>query len=128
MRSDHLEAPDLQRVSIAVRAASDKKADRVVVLDVSELLAITDHFVICSGGNDRQVRTIADAVIERLKDEAGSKPLRTEGAREAGWILLDYGDLVVHVFLTEVREYYDLERLWKDAPRVELAGTGEALA
>ena len=128
MRRDHLEQPDVERVGLAARAAADKKADGVVVLDVSELLVITDHFLICSGTNDRQVKTISEAVQERLREDGGVKPLRTEGEREGGWILLDYGDFVVHVFLAEVREYYDLERLWKDAPRVELAGIGEALA
>ena len=108
---------DLCRV--AVRAAADKKADRPVILDVGRLLGIVDAFVICSAGNDRQVRTIADEVERMVKEEGCTSPLRVEGKNEATWILLDYGDLIVHVFLDEWRAYYDLERLWKDAPRVE---------
>ena len=104
---------------LAARAAADKKAERPVVLDVGQLLGIVDAFVICSGGNDRQVRTIADEVERRVKHEAGESPLRVEGKDEATWILLDYGDMIVHVFLDEWRAYYDLERLWKDAPRVD---------
>ncbi len=104
---------------MAARAAADKKAERPVVLDVGQLLGIVDAFVICSGGNDRQVRTVADEVERRVKHEGGVSPLRVEGKDEATWILLDYGDMIVHVFLDEWRLYYDLERLWKDAPRVE---------
>ncbi len=113
----------LGSVEAAVRAANDKKAHDVVVLDVSELLVITDHFVICSGSSERQVRTIADEIVKELK-EMGRAPLRREGEREAGWVLIDYGEFVVHVFLDEIRGYYDLERLWKDAPRVELVEAG----
>ena len=93
----------------AAAAASDKQARDVVVLDVSEPLVICDYFVICSGSNDRQVRAIAEAVEQACREE---------GAREAQWILLDFIDVVVHVFHQEEREYYDLERLWRDAPVV----------
>jgi ribosome-associated protein len=110
-----LTAQDL--VSKAARAAADKKAKDPVVLDVSELLVITDYFLICSGTSDRQVRTIAEEVETKLR-ESGSRPLRREGAAEGRWVLLDYGDFVVHVFVEEDREYYELERLWKDAPRL----------
>lgn len=103
----------------AAEAASSKKADRIVILDVSQLLVITDHFLICSGNTDRQVKTIADEVERRLKNDFGRKPYRREGEREARWVLLDYVDFVVHVFHKEDREYYDLERLWKDADRIE---------
>ena len=99
----------------AAEAASDKKAERIVVLDVSEQLVITDFFLICSGNTPRQVRTIADEVERRLAEARGIKPFRREGAREARWVLLDYVDFVVHVFHTDDREYYDLERLWADA-------------
>lgn len=102
----------------AAEAASSKKADRVVILDVSQLLVITDHFLVCSGRNDRQVRTIADEVEKRLQEAHRVKPFRREGEREGRWILLDYVDFVVHVFGPEERDYYDLERLWADAPRV----------
>jgi ribosome-associated protein len=101
----------------AAAAASDKQARDVRVLDVSEPLVISDYFVICSGTNDRQVRAIAEEV-ERACRVEGARPLRREGEREARWILLDFVDFVVHVFLQEEREYYDLERLWRDAPVV----------
>ena len=100
---------------MAAEAASSKKAERIVILDVSEQLVITDHFVICSGRNERQVATIADEVVKRLQQDASVKPYRREGEREARWILLDYVDFVVHVFHEEDRDYYDLERLWSDA-------------
>lgn len=115
----------LDQVGCAVRAAADKKAADVVTLDVRETIGITDYFVICSGSSDRQVKTIAEEVTKQLK-AVGSKPVRREGDREGGWILLDYGDFVVHVFAAEAREYYDLERLWKDAPRVRPLADGEA--
>ncbi len=109
-------APSTELVLQAAEAASSKKAERIVVLDVSDLLVITDHFLICSGNNERQVRTIADEVEKRLQEERGVKPFRREGQREGRWILLDYVDFVVHVFGPEERDYYDLERLWADAP------------
>ncbi len=90
-------------------------------MDVSEQLRITDHFVICSAGNERQVRTIAEEVERSLSLGRNLKPFRREGEREGRWVLLDYVDFVVHVFLAEVRDYYDLERLWSDAPVVSLA-------
>lgn len=100
----------------AAAAAASKKAERIVILDVSRQLVITDYFVICSGTNERQVRTIAEEVEKRLAAVFSMKPFRSEGEREARWVLLDYVDFVVHVFLREQREYYDLERLWSDAP------------
>jgi ribosome-associated protein len=103
---------------VAARAAADKKGDATVVLEMGPLLSITDAFVITSGGNTRQVRTIADEVEQRVKAVGAGGPHRVEGLDDARWILLDYGDVVVHVFLEEVRRYYDLERLWADAPRV----------
>ena len=102
----------------AARAAADKKANDIVVLDVSEILVITDHFLICSGNTERQVATIADEIERRLLQLNSVKPARREGNREARWVVLDYVDFVVHVFHTEDREYYDLERLWSDAPLV----------
>ncbi len=104
---------------VAAVAAADKKADRPTILDVGALLGIVDAFVICSAGNDRQVRTIAEEVERTVREHSGQSPLRVEGKSEAIWMLLDYGDFLVHVFLEEWRTYYDLERLWKDAPRVE---------
>jgi ribosome-associated protein len=105
----------------AARAAADKKADDPVVLDVGAVLAITDYFVIVSGANTRQVRTIAEAVEEELALSGGPKPLQVEGLDQLSWVLIDYGDLVVHVFLDETRRYYELERLWSDVPRVAWA-------
>ena len=102
----------------AARAAWAKGGEETVVIEVGEVLAITDAFVITSGRNTRQVKTIAEEVEARLKADGGIAPLRVEGLGDASWILLDYGDLVVHVFLDETRRYYDLERLWSDAPRV----------
>lgn len=96
----------------------DKKANDVVLLDVHELLVITDVFVIASGNTRRQVQALIDAVEEALRD-GGRRPLRREGQDDAQWVLLDYGDIVVHVFDTPTRAYYDLERLWGDAPRLD---------
>ncbi|MCU1448427.1 MAG: ribosome silencing factor RsfS/YbeB/iojap [Acidimicrobiales bacterium] len=106
-------------VTTAARAAAAKKAADTVVLDVGDVLSITDAFVITSGSNRRQVLTIAEEVEAQVKSVDGPAPLRIEGQADAQWVLLDYGDFVVHVFLDEVRRYYDLERLWADAPVVE---------
>lgn len=115
----------LDAVRRAAGAAADKKAQRIVALEVGPVLGIADHFLICSGGSDRQVRTITEAIEQALKAE-GLRPLRTEGSAEGGWILSDYGDFLVHVFSQEMREYYDLERLWKDAPRIDLPDAEQA--
>jgi len=109
----------LAAVKAAARAAEDKKAEDVVVLDVGEVLSITGWFVITSGSNPRQVRTIAEEVEEQLKRDHGMAPLRVEGLDGFRWVLLDYGDFVVHVFHEEERDYYQLERLWADVPVVE---------
>ena len=103
----------------AAGAAAGKKADDVVVLDVGDIISITDWFVIASASNTRLVRTVVDEVERVLKEEAGISPRASEGLDDASWVLLDYGDLVVHVFLAETRAYYDLDRLWADAPRVD---------
>ena len=102
----------------AARAASAKGGEDTVIIEVGLVLAITDAFVITSGRNTRQVKTIADEVEARLKVEGGIKPLRVEGLGDGQWVLIDYGDLVIHVFLDETRAFYDLERLWSDGPRV----------
>ena len=107
-------------IEAAVEAAADKKAERIVVLDVSRQLVITDHFVICSGNSERQVHTIAEAIEHRLHRDLDIKPLRRDGHRESRWMILDYVDFMVHVFHTQERDYYDLERLWADAPVLEL--------
>ena len=103
---------------MAARAASDKKAHDIMVLDMRDVLVITDYFIICSGNTDRQVKSIQEAVEERLA-AMGVKPVRREGVQHRRWVLLDYVDVVVHVFRQEEREYYEIERLWKDAPTVE---------
>jgi ribosome-associated protein len=92
-----------------------------VILDVGAVLAICDHFVIASGRNTRLVRTITEEVERAVTEAGGPKPLRIEGLDDLRWVLMDYGDFVVHVFLQEAREYYDLERLWSDVPRVAWA-------
>jgi len=102
----------------AARAADDKKATDVRIMDMADSLGITDYFVIASGTNDRQVKRIRDAVEEKLRGE-GVKPVRREGERFGRWILLDYIDFVVHVFLEEDREFYNLERLWGNVPVIE---------
>ena len=109
----------------AARAAAEKQGDRVAVLDVRNLIVITDYFVIASGGSERQVRTIVDEVEKALR-ELGMKPVRREGEQENRWVLLDFVDIVVHVFAPEERDYYDLERLWRDAPTLEWEDVGAA--
>ena len=101
----------------AATAASDKQARDILIIDVSDQLVITDCFVIASATNDRQVHAVVDSVEERLRG-IGAKPVRREGEREGRWVLLDYADIVVHIQLTEEREYYQLERLWKDCPLI----------
>ncbi len=111
-------------VQAAAEAASDKLATDIVAFDVSEQLAITDAFVIASASNDRQVKAIVDAVEDRLR-AIGAKPIRREGERDGRWVLIDYGDVVVHIQHEEERQYYALERLWRDCPVIELsAGIG----
>ncbi|MFV0452533.1 MAG: ribosome silencing factor [Propioniciclava sp.] len=105
---------------VAAVAAEDKQATELVAFDVSERLALTDVFLIATASNERQVSAVVDAVEERLH-RAGVKALRREGGREARWVLVDFGDLVVHVQHSEERELYALERLWRDCPTVDLA-------
>jgi ribosome-associated protein len=104
---------------IAARAASDVKAQEIIALDVSEQLVLTDVFLIASGASERQVSAIVDAV-ERALFKEGVKPIRQEGKSEARWVLIDFGDVVVHVQHAEDRTYYALERLWKDCPAIPL--------
>ena len=105
----------LELVREAAAAAADKLATDLVAFDVSEQLVITDAFLLCSAANDRQVRAVVDEIEDRLR-ELGAKPVRREGERDGRWVLLDYSDIVVHVQHTEERDYYALERLWKDCP------------
>ena len=110
--------------TVAARATAAKLAEDVVVIDVSGQLVITDCFVIATGANDRQVNAIVDEVEEKMR-WAGHKPARREGAREGRWVLLDYVDIVVHIQHQEEREYYALDRLWRDCPAVEVDLDGE---
>jgi len=102
--------------------AADKKAGDLVALEVGEVLGYTDFFVICTGNTDRQTKAIHDGINEGLKKDHGILPRRVEGIGEAKWILLDYLDVVVHVFTPETREFYGLERLWGEVPQKALAG------
>ena len=104
---------------MAAKAADSKQARDVVVLEVGEVLALCGWFVIASGANDRQVKAICDEVEQQVSEAGGPRPKRIEGLDARQWVLMDYGDVVVHVFLQEVREYYDLERLWADVPRLD---------
>ena len=108
----------------AARAADDKKCESTVVLEVGTVLAITDFFVITTAANRRQMRTVADEIERQVKDAGGPAPLRIEGLDELTWVLIDYGDLVVHLFDPTTRAFYDLERLWRDVPRLEWATAG----
>ena len=112
--------PDSQMLAcVAARAADDKKADDTIVLAVGELLNITEYFVVTSASNRRLVRTIVDSIEEQVREQLGRSPLRTEGLTETQWVLVDYGDVVVHVFVEEMRQYYEIERLYRDVPRVD---------
>ncbi len=122
----------LATAQVAARAASSKTTEPTVLLDVGELLGITDHFVVTSGRNSRQVKAIVDEVSRQLREADGTLERRIEGLASAEWVLIDYGDLVVHVFSESAREFYDLERLWADAPRCdyddELARSADSLS
>ncbi|MGW4029005.1 ribosome silencing factor [Streptomyces sp. NPDC004838] len=110
----------IELVNAAAQAAADRLAHDIIAYDVSDVLSITDAFVLASAPNDRQVRSIVDEIEERLSKELDAKPVRREGDRDARWILLDYVDIVVHVQHSEERVFYALERLWKDCPELPL--------
>ena len=116
----------LDLINTAAQAAADKLAHDVIAYDVSDVLSITDAFLLASAPNDRQVRAIVDEIEERLLKELGAKPVRREGDRESRWILLDYVDIVVHVQHSEERVFYALERLWKDCPELDLPEEAKA--
>jgi ribosome-associated protein len=107
----------------AAQAAADKKAFQIIGFEVSDLTSYTDSLLICSGASDRQVAAISNAIQRRLK-EAGRRPLHVEGERRADWVLLDYGEFVIHVFTEERRTYYGLDSLWGDAPKLEAVALG----
>ena len=114
------------RVRVAVAAALDKKAFDLDVLSVGELTSIADYFVLASASNERQAAAIADSIEGQLKKELGVRPLLVEGSAPGRWILLDFGDFIVHIFTEDVRRFYGLERLWGDAPNVTAEYTGES--
>lgn len=115
-------------VLIAARAADEKKAADIMAIEVGDLLVVTDYFVIATGATPIQVRAIADEIEDQLREQAGIKPIGREGLSEGKWVLLDYADLVVHVFQPAEREFYRLEKLWGDAPRVALPADIEGRA
>lgn len=112
----------LELVRASAHAASDKLANNILAYDVSEQLVITDAFVLCSAPNDRQVKAIVDEIEDKLR-ELGAKPVRREGERDGRWVLIDYGEIVVHVQHEEERSFYALERLWRDCPLINLPET-----
>jgi len=109
-----------EEVKLAIASASEKKAFDLTVLDLREIATFTEFFIIASANNQRQVQAICDEIQEQLKKQLNSKAVRIEGYNSAEWVLLDYGDFIVHVFEQKAREFYDLERLWRDAKKVEL--------
>ena len=109
----------IDMVHVAARAASDKLATQIIAFDVSEQLVITDAFLLCSASNERQVKSIVDEIEDQLR-AAGSKPVRREGERDGRWVLIDYAEIVVHVQHEEERQFYALERLWRDCPAITL--------
>jgi len=112
--------PDgLNKALLCAQAAIDKKGENVKILDLSELSGFTDYFLICSGTSDRQVQAIGES-ISNLMDVQGYELLSAEGFQDGRWVLLDFGDVIVHVFLDALRDYYDLETLWKEAPKVRI--------
>jgi ribosome-associated protein len=124
-RARHTEEDELTWVRLAAHAAQGKTDGETVVLDVGDVLSITSWFVITSGRNARQVRTLAEEIERAVADAGGPRPLRIEGLDALQWVLMDYGDFVVHVFHDDARRFYDLERLWGDVPRVELEAVQE---
>lgn len=113
------ENPSLDRALEAARAALDKKADNLKLLELGDRSSFTDYFLLCNGSSNRQIQAIADAIESELK-ETGARPLSIEGVQEGRWVLMDYGDVVVHIFLDALRDYYNIESLWADAKRVKI--------
>ena len=107
-------------VRLAIECAADKKAFDLRVLDLRDIASFTEFFIIASGANQRQVQAISDDIEEQLKKQLQTRPVRIEGYNSAEWLLMDYGDFIVHIFNKEAREFYDLERLWRDARKVEV--------
>jgi ribosome-associated protein len=117
--TEELSSRDL--ACLAARAADDKKATDTLVIEVGPILAVTEYFVITSASNRRLVRSLTDEIEQAVREATGRSPLRVEGAREHQWVLIDYGDIVVHVFSDETRSFYEIERLYRDAPFIDWA-------
>lgn len=117
-----------ERVVLCVNAALEKKAKNLMILKVKEISAFTDYFIICSGASDRQVQALAAAIREKMKKSGGILPLGVEGESHGQWILMDYGDVVIHIFYEPIREFYDIERLWSEAPQMAVGDDVVALA
>ncbi len=107
-------------VRLAIQCAADKKAFDMIALDLRSIASFTEFFIIATGSNQRQVQAIADEINEQLKKQLQRRPVRIEGYNSAEWVLLDFGDFIVHIFNNEAREFYDLARLWRDARKVEI--------
>ena len=116
-----------EKTQLCAVAADSKKAESIVVLDVQPFSSVADHFLICSGGSDRQVRAIAEAIEEQLA-QSGEKPLAVEGYQKGTWVLIDCADLIIHIFDDAMRRFYDLERLWYRAAPLEVPGVAAALS
>ncbi|HQU92318.1 MAG TPA: ribosome silencing factor [Pyrinomonadaceae bacterium] len=109
-----------ENLQLAIKCAAEKKAEKMVALDLRPIASFTEFFVICSAANQRQVQAIADEISEQVKKQLKQSPVRIEGYSAAEWVLLDYGDFVFHIFDKEARDFYDLERLWRDAAKVDI--------
>ncbi len=107
-------------VKLAIASASEKKAFDITAIDLREIASFTEFFIICSGSNQRQVQAISDEITEKLREKLNSRVIRVEGYTAGEWVLLDYGDFIVHIFEQKARNFYDLERLWRDAKKVEI--------
>lgn len=116
----------MEKTQLCAAVADSRKAEDIVVLDVQPISSVADHFMICNGASDRQVRAIAEAIVDELAQH-GEKPLSVEGYHQGTWVLMDCADLVIHIFDHETRHFYDLERLWHRAARVEVPGVAMAM-
>ena len=115
-------------IRLAANLAADKKAIDIVAIDLTGLIDYTDYFLICTGRSDRQVKAIHDGIREGVKEASGLLPVRTEGEREKRWVLLDYGDCIIHVMVPEMRQFYALEELWGDGPKLKLEFSAQPVA
>lgn len=112
-------------VKLAIESASEKKSFDITAIDLREIASFTEFFIICSGSNQRQVQAISDEITEKLREKLNSRVVRVEGYTTGEWVLLDYGDFIVHIFEQKARNFYDLERLWRDAKKVEIPKESE---